>query len=78
MICPVCNWPNADDDLLNFEICSCCGTHFCVDDYERTHAELRADWVAAGMPWFSRACEMPAGWDAKAQLANAVIPEKTS
>ena len=62
--CPVClfrplPWPPSDHN-----ICICCGTEFGFDDFDYTHDALRARWVQAGGPWFSREYPPPAGWSA--------------
>ena len=53
--CPVCSYYPMADPPRDWNICPCCGTEFGNDDYDRTHAELRAAWEAKGRPWFSRA-----------------------
>jgi hypothetical protein len=65
--CPVCGFPDgyfAYDDV----ICSCCGTHLGYEDLSRTHAELRAAWIAGGCRWWSPSEEPPPGWNAAKQL----------
>lgn len=59
--CPVCEWPNLGEDPLErtFEICPQCGVEFGYDDAGNTHAELRARWIAAGRPWWSRVTPKP-------------------
>jgi ribosomal protein L11 methyltransferase len=66
------------------QICESCGTQFGYDDATpggtegriRRHAELRARWIAAGMPWTSWR-PIPEDWDPEAQLAvlDAVGPD---
>jgi hypothetical protein len=53
-----------------YNICPCCGVEFELDDEYKTHAELRADWIARGMPWFSAVRLPPHGWNPEAQLAG--------
>ena len=66
MICPVCAYPSLPFPPTNYYICPCCGTEFGNDDEDRTHAELRADWIAGGLPWFFR--EPPVDWNPIWQL----------
>ena len=54
-ICPVCAYPKLTNLPVDHEICPSCGTEFGLDDYEKTHAQLREEWEAAGKPWFSQA-----------------------
>ncbi len=76
--CPVCGYPDLDDEPVNHEICRCCGTQFGYDDYLRSHEELRREWVANGANWFLAGYE-PQGWDPYDQLYNAFLEiEETS
>jgi hypothetical protein len=76
--CPVCRYPGVEayDQYAcsTFEICPCCGNEFGYDDATRSHAQLRLEWIAAGMPWWSTATKPPAGWDARHQLGNGDYP----
>lgn len=45
--CPVC-FAQMDQAPEDHAICDSCGTHFAYDDCGRTHAELRALWIAHG------------------------------
>jgi transcription elongation factor Elf1 len=73
--CPVCGFPGLeeppydDTGAATFGICPCCGVEFGYDDAKRSHAELREQWIKAGMKW--RQDKPPTGWDAKAQLRAA-------
>ena len=78
--CPVCGYvgllePAWADDSPSYEICPCCGIEFGYDDSSTTqegrrtrHRELRADWIAAGYPWWSTEQDPPTGWDPVVQL----------
>ena len=57
--CPVCEYDKLVDPPEDHEICPSCGTHFGLDDDQRSHADLRAAWIAAGRPWFSRSTPPP-------------------
>lgn len=70
-MCLVCGFLGMRDAPRDFEICPCCGTEFGLDDVERSHADLRQDWMARGAQWFSKATKPPARWDAMEQLAEA-------
>jgi hypothetical protein len=62
-ICLVCGYdgldepPYIDNDVRagSFEICSCCGYQFGVDDLDKgiTHEAYRIQWLKDGAPWFS-------------------------
>jgi len=75
--CPVCGFaqlaePAYDNaGCASFELCPSCGTEFGYDDVTKSHAELRALWLAAGTPWSSRATAPPPNWDAMEQLRAA-------
>ncbi len=51
--CPVCEFDELDDAPTNHTICPQCGTHFNLDDYDETPAELRNIWLASGAQWWS-------------------------
>lgn len=75
--CPVCGYLDMPQPANNHSICSCCGTQFELDDFEKSYDELRADWIANGCPWFSRAVPEPSQWRPFVQLALAgFIPSK--
>jgi hypothetical protein len=69
--CPICGYELSfapyEDGLASFEICPCCGNQFGYDDATRSHEELRGDWIAKGMPWFS-AGPKPPNWNPAKQL----------
>lgn len=71
-VCPVCGWPNLPDPPQDYEICPSCGTEFGYDDFTRSHAELRAEWMANGMAWHG-AAPKPLGWNPKGQLVNVNV-----
>ena len=70
--CPVCGFampfPPSDNN-----ICSCCGTEFGYDDLRRSHTELRKNWRAHGMRWFSEHMPPPTDWDPTAQLNSIIL-----
>jgi hypothetical protein len=79
-VCPVCGFPNlyeAPYDAYghpSFEICPSCGTEFGYHDANRTHAELRKQWIAAGTPWHSDV-KAPLNWDPIQQLRSAGLQD---
>lgn len=68
-LCPVCGYrlqfPPSD-----YNICSCCGTEFGYDDGCLSHEELRAEWLRAGVAWWSPVESAPEGWDPYTQVSN--------
>jgi hypothetical protein len=70
-MCPVCGFDRMLRPAAVGYICPCCGVEFEVDDYELGHGELRRQWIAKGMLWFSRITPSPAEWDPSAQLNRA-------
>jgi hypothetical protein len=46
------------------------------DDVTKTHAELRAKWLATGAPWFSFLRPAAPEWDALTSLNRAGLSEK--
>jgi hypothetical protein len=77
--CPVCGYPGLGKPaysrrtgLGSHQICPACGDEYGVtDDAGVSHAEWRARWVEAGMPWRDEGVtEPPAGWDPRAHLAT--------
>lgn len=77
-LCPVCGFPDLTEQPHNVdgggsdEICPSCGFQFGFDDDDRgiSFENWRLDWIARGMPWFSKGIPCPKGWDPKAQLDN--------
>lgn len=65
--CPVCGF-QMDYPAKDYHICPCCGNEFGYNDFSRSHAELRKDWIEAGMPWFSDSNNQPEGWNPTEQL----------
>lgn len=78
--CPVCGFggldepPYDEDGCASFNICPCCGTEFGNDDFRSSHEQLRADWFAKGMPWWSKGGP-PEGWDPRRQLSEAGLED---
>lgn len=76
-LCPVCGYPDLTEPHVDptgsptYSICPCCGVHFGADDVDKSHAELRRDWIAEGAEWWSQNEREPEGWDARRQLALA-------
>ena len=77
-VCPVCNFGGLVAPPADWYICPCCGTEFCNDDAYKTHAELRAQWLDRGAPWFSSATPPPSNWDPIDQLMQARTPPQDS
>jgi hypothetical protein len=57
--CPVCEYAHMRGPPENHEICPSCGTQFDYDDATKTHAQLRAEWIAGGRKWYSKATLPP-------------------
>jgi hypothetical protein len=72
--CPVCGYKGLDEPAFDnvgapsYEICDCCGTEFGYHDTTKSHAALRQEWVAKGMPWHSKIVPPPTDWDPAEQL----------
>lgn len=64
--CPVCGY-RMDQHPSCGAICPCCGTEFEVDDDEKSHEQLRSEWIAGGCKWWSDAIP-PHQWDPQYQL----------
>lgn len=79
-ICPVCGFgplespPYDGYGCPTYVICPSCGTEFGYDDDAMTHAQLRAAWVSAGCPWWSRTQAAPRDWSPLEQLARVRGP----
>lgn len=59
--CPVCAYDKLEVPPKDYYICPQCGVEFENDDYDRTHEQLRAGWIAAGRPfWRDMARDNPA------------------
>lgn len=65
--CTVCGY-EMEDGPRDWNICPCCGVEFNPHDGELSHAELRADWIERGMPWWSRFQAPPTDWNPSLQL----------
>ena len=70
-LCPVCGYNELFSPPKNDMICPCCGTQFGYDDFQKTHEQLRENWLREGTPWHSRRTLPPVGWSAEIQLAQA-------
>lgn len=77
--CPVCGYANLPELPTDFTICNCCGSQFdyrgnnAIDD--RSHEELRRDWVAKGCNWWSERVRKPAEWQPQMQLVELYAKE---
>lgn len=69
--CPVCGYAALPRPPKQFGICPCCGTEFELDDDEKSHLQLRIEWLDAGAPWFSTRMSVPPNWNPLQQLAKA-------
>ncbi len=81
--CPACGFPLDfapwKGESPADEICPSCGIQFGYDDFaggnqgqrEKVYIDCRAQWIRAGMPWFSSGQEVPAGWNPRRQLQAA-------
>ena len=75
--CPLCGCENTFDppykcysDLaVSYDICSCCGCEFGLDDSEAYFDE----WLASGGDWLMPE-EKPENWKLEDQLKNIVRP----
>lgn len=70
--CPVCGFPELDFDPVRDrqEICWCCSIQFGYDDFNRSHEELRQEWINNGCVWWCKREGPPEGWNAQEQLAR--------
>jgi transcriptional regulator with XRE-family HTH domain len=69
--CPVCGYDQLTNPPANFNVCPCCGTEFEADDFDRSHKEVRGEWIEKDMPWFSRSTLQPKNWSGYRQLLIA-------
>lgn len=69
--CPICGYEKLRRPAENDLICPCCGVHFGLDDYLRSHEELRGSWIEQGAQWFSDFTRKPQYWSALVQLTRA-------
>lgn len=72
-ICPVCGFDGLveapySNGEASFEICPSCGTEFGLDDSDKSTQQLREDWIASGMRWWSDQQSPPPHWDPAEQL----------
>ncbi len=70
-LCPVCAYTELKRPPKDYMICPCCGTEFGYDDFTVTHLELRREWIANGMKWFSNVKQSPKYWNPINQLLKA-------
>jgi hypothetical protein len=56
---------------MDYNICPCCGTEFGLDDVEKSHADLRHEWLQRGAPWFSDELHPQPMWNPFVQLVMA-------
>lgn len=69
--CPVCGYAQLEFPPEDFTICPSCGTEFGYQDTTRSHADLRRDWIANGLQWYSRVENPPIHWNPFEQLIKA-------
>ena len=73
-ICPVCGFdqlnepPYDDKNNPSYEICSCCGFEFGVDEGFKG---FRACWIEIGAKWFVPKLK-PREWNVEKQLKNII------
>lgn len=76
-MCPVCGYKDLDEapydemGCASYNIFPSCGTEFGYDDSNLSHTQLRKQWIASGMRWWSINQEQPCGWDSEKQLESA-------
>jgi hypothetical protein len=68
-LCPVCGY-EMEDPPSNYNICPSCGTEFGVNDVNASALELRMNWIASGMEWWSTTDAKPVEWAPLTQLAR--------
>jgi hypothetical protein len=66
--CSVCFFDQMPDPPQDYNICPCCGTEFGNDDQDKTHEQLRIEWIASGAKWFYG--DPPPDWNVLAQLTE--------
>lgn len=71
--CPVCGFDNMPFPPRDNNICSCCGTEFGYHDLKLSHADLRKQWIAKGMPWFSTRMPRPRDWNPTEQVNRLLL-----
>jgi hypothetical protein len=72
-MCPVCGYDQLPAPAADYEICPSCATEFGYDDFTRSPAELRSDWLDAGAPWRATWLPEPPSWDGLQQLLGSGI-----
>lgn len=75
--CPVCNY-QMDQAPADWRYCPSCGTEFGYHDAGRTYEQLRTEWIAGGMLWWSPTRNAPLGWDPWRQVSVFFRPSLTS
>jgi hypothetical protein len=69
--CPVCGYNKLKHPPQDENICPSCYTEFGYDDANRTHAELRQEWIGNGPHWEgANVMPAPPGWNPYEQLKN--------
>ena len=77
--CPVCGFNQLIHPPENETICPSCYTEFGYDDATKTHAELRAEWLANGAHWEgANVTPPPPGWNPYTQLSNLRVAESAT
>ena len=74
-LCPVCGF-EMEDPPANFNICPCCGTEFGLHDQNASLLELRQNWIAGGLRWWSNTDAVPEDFDPYRQLRRLDMPRK--
>ena len=71
-LCPIRGYNQLERPVHDYDICPSCLCEFGVSDSERTHEDLREDWIAQGTKWAWGNADLPAprGWNAVQQLEN--------
>jgi hypothetical protein len=66
--CPVCGYQKLRRPPEDYLICPSCGTEFGYTDFSRTWEELREEWKANGMQWYSPVIPKPFDFNPTLQL----------
>ena len=69
-LCPVCGYDRLESPPQDWSICPCCLTEFGYSDYKRSHAALRAEWIANGAKWGDPSTPKPPHWNPIKQLRH--------
>ena len=76
--CPVCGFTKLKYPADDYSICPCCATEFGYTDANRSHAELRQQWLDGGMRWHSRRTPQPYDFNPAKQLSDLLEVEDKS